>query len=566
MKHIVYTILFAVLAVQVFSQEVDEKTASVVAERFFLNNYGHKASVENVIVKQYKGHESIYYCNMDRGGWVAVPANRNLNPVVAHSDEGSVDLNNAPQVFLDWMEQYEFVADIAREQKWNKEDRHKKWDELLSDDFEEQNVLKSYINYTELISSKWGQSFPNYGGSSVLGYNSWMPENTSCNDDGNGRCPAGCVAVAIGQIMNYWGYSTGDYSDFNWWTMHDSLDTRHSNYDIEQASVSYLLKRVGDRTSMNYCKDGRCYSGTDTHEYAPYALENFGYKDDMDYKRKALYTYNQWVNILKTEILAERPVLYRYIDHHAFVCDGYRSSNDNFHFNFGWRGDCDMWVDFEDIDNYDCQHCSDYTSLLKHACFINIRPNVLSAINLTNKTISTPSNATWSTNTTYQAKNYISAAGNSTTVTIMDNASCRFVAGDSIILKPGFHAQPGSSLLCKIFKRPTLKEGDLTESGEFSIITYSDDEDNETLLDNDTANSFEVYPNPAKNEITITLKKSKEKDLTLIQVYNSVGLQMYEKTTVKPTITVDVSAFPIGQYIINVKNNSKIYCKSFIKQ
>ncbi|MBR5434203.1 MAG: C10 family peptidase [Bacteroidales bacterium] len=401
MKHIVYTILFAILAAQAFSQDVDEKTARVVAERFFLKNYGHKASVENVIVKQYKGHESIYYCNLDRGGWVAVPANRNLNPVVAHSDEGSVDLSEAPQVFLDWMEQYEFVADVAREQKWNKEDRHEKWEELLSDDFDEQNVLKSYINYTELTSSKWGQSFPNYGGNYVLGYNSWMPTSSSCD---NGRCPAGCVAVAIGQIMNYWGYSTGDYSDFNWWTMHDSLDTRHSNYDIEQASVSYLLKRIGDRTSMNYCRDGDCSSGTDTQEYAPYALENFGYKDDMDYKRKALHTYNQWVNILKTEILAERPVLYCYIGRHSFLCDGYDSSNDNFHFNFGWNGDCDMWVDFEDIDNYNCQYCSEYSSLIKHACIVNIRPNVSSAISLTNKTISTPSSATWPTNTTYQAK------------------------------------------------------------------------------------------------------------------------------------------------------------------
>ena len=131
MKYVVYTILFALLAVQVFSQEVDEKTASVVAERFFLKNYGTKASVENVLVKQYKGHESLFYCNMDKGGWVAVPANRNLNPVVAHSDEGHIDLYDGPDAFWDWMEQYEFVADIAMQEKWHKEDRHKKWDELL---------------------------------------------------------------------------------------------------------------------------------------------------------------------------------------------------------------------------------------------------------------------------------------------------------------------------------------------------------------------------------------------------------------------------------------------------
>lgn len=561
MKYVVYTILFALLAVQVFSQEVDEKTASVVAERFFLKNYGTKASVENVLVKQYKGHESLFYCNMDKGGWVAVPANRNLNPVVAHSDEGHIDLYDGPDAFWDWMEQYEFVVDMAMQEKWHKEDRHKKWDELLVDDFDELNVLKSYVNHSELLSSRWGQSIPNSGETSILGYNSWMPTNSSCI---NGKCPAGCVAVAIGQIMNYWGYSTGDYSDFNWWTMPDSLDYSNStNYDEEQASVSYLLKRIGDRTSMTYCGNNECSSDTDTQEYAPYALENFGYKDDMDYKRKALHTYNQWVNILKTEILAERPVLYRYIGRHSFVCDGYDSSNDNFHFNFGWNGSHNYWIDFEDIyDIPNCNLCQNYTSLIKHACIVNIRPNVSSAISLTNKTIFTPSSATWPTNTTYQAKSYISAAGNSTTVTIMDNASCRFVAGDSIILKPGFHAQPGSSLFCKIFRKPTLKEGYLTTTDDLPVITYSDE-----ALDEKSNNNriFEIYPNPAKNEITISFKNLEEKELNLIQIYNSIGLPMFEQKTINSTIIVDVSTFPVGPYVIKVKNNSKIYCKSFLK-
>ena len=147
----------------------------------------------------------------------------------------------------------------------------------------------------------------------------------------------------------------------------------------------------------------------------------------------------------------------------------------------------------------------------------------------------------------------------------MDSSSCRFIAGDSVLLKPGFHAQAGTSLLCKIFKRPALKEGDLTASDDFSIITYSDDKNNENTFENEIANLFEVYPNPAKNEIIISLKKSKEKDITLIQIYNSIGVQMFERTTDKLSITVDVSGFPIGQYIINAKNNSKIYCKSFIK-
>lgn len=561
MKYVVYTILFALLAVQVFSQEVDEKTARIVAEHFFLKNYGTKASVENVHVKQYKGHESLFYCNMDKGGWVAIPANRNLNPVVAHSDEGSVDLNNAPQVFLDWMEQYEFVVDVAMQENWNNEDRHKKWEEFLDETFEEQYLLKSYVDYTELISSNWAQSYSNYG--CGANYNILMPESfcaTECF-----HCDAGCVAVAIGQIMNYWGYATGGYANFDWWNMPNELSLYSPNLSEEQTAISYLFKRIGDRVDMDYCINSLCESGA-YPEDAEYAFERFGYKDDMDYKRKALHTYNQWVNILKTEILAERPVLYNYQGKHSFVCDGYRSYNDNFHFNFGWNGDCNTWVDFEDIDDYNCQHCPEYSSLSNHTCLVNIRPNVSSIINLINTTISTSSGDSWAKNLTYQAKNYISVAGSNTTVTVTDSATCRLIAGDSIILKPGFHTQAGASLLCKVYKKPTLKDYHTSQVENFSVITYNDENSIDEISKQQTEDFFKILPNPAKNEITITLQENKEKNVFLFLIFNSTGVKVYERNTSNSNMTIDISQFPKGQYIVNIKTQSKTYSGSFIKQ
>ena len=539
-----------------FRRKLTKRRQAVVAERFFLKNYGTKASVENVLVKQYKGHESLFFCNMDKGGWVAVPANRNLNPVVAHSDEGSVNLDNAPQVFLDWMEQYEFVVDVAMQEKWLKEDRHKKWDELLADDFDDQNVLKSYVNHTVLISSRWSQTRNNQ--SSCIGYNRLMPVNNNCDC---GLTAAGCVAVAIGQIMNYWGYATGSYADFDWWNMPDALNHQNNpNYDVESIAISYLLKRDGELVDMTY----GCSSSADTKD-ADEVFLHFGYKDDLDYKRKIWHTYNSWVNILKSEILAERPILYRYIGSHSFVCDGYDSSNDNFHFNLGW-GDYQLynncWVDFEDID--DLEECSNYSNLSNHACWVGIRPNVSTVINLSNKTIYTPSLQPFATNSTYQAKSAIIAAGGSTSVSVMDSSTCRFIAGDSIVLKPGFHAQAGTSLLCKIFKRPALKSSDILEVNDLSI-TYSDEDSSDDSTINNTGVLFDIYPNPAKNEITIDLKNMAKNSLCLIQIYNSNGIQVYEQSANNSIITVDVSTFSIGQYIINVKSNSKIYCKSFIK-
>lgn len=554
MKYVVYTILFALLAVQVFSQEVDEKTASVVAEHFFLKNYGTKASVEDVLVKQYKGHESLFFCNMDKGGWVAVPANRNLNPVVAHSDEGHIDLYDGPDAFWDWMEQYEFVVDVAIQEKWHKEDRHKKWDELLDEAFEDKYLLKSYVNHTILISTRWRQAEA-YGGH-CPGYNTVL-QNIGCSSC-EGKPKAGCVAVAIGQIMNYWGYSTGTYSDFDWWNMPDTLIyENNANFNRESQAISYLLKRIGDRVSMVY----GCSNSDANMSRADYALEKFGYKDNMSRKLKATHTYNAWVNILKTEILAERPLLYSAGDH-VFVCDGYDSENDNFHFNLGLAIDKTTWYDFEDLG--DIENHSEYGYVIIHSCFVGIQPNVSANVSLSNLTIQTTSSDTWTTNNTYQAKNCISVAGNNTTVSILDSSSCRFIAGDSIVLKPGFHAQAGTSLLCKIFKRPALKSSDILELNDLSI-TYSDEDSSDDSTINNIGVLFDIYPNPTKNEITIDLKSMAENSLCLIQIYNSNGIQVYEQSANNSIITIDVSTFPIGQYIINVKSNSKIYCKSFIK-
>ncbi len=558
MKYVVYTISFAVLAVQVFSQEVDEKTAKIVAEHFFLKNYGTKASVENVLVKQYKGHESLFFCNMDKGGWVAVPANRNLNPVVAHSDEGHIDLYDGPDAFWDWMEQYEFVADIAMQEKWHKEDRQKKWDDLLDEAFEDKYLLKSYVDYTELLSTEWGQSRTNDNTYHCPGYNVLMP-NIGC-DTCAGHTKAGCVAVAVGQIMNYWGYSTGTYSDFDWWDMPNYLyASNNSNFYKESHAISYLFKRIGDRVSMVY----GCEESDANMSRADYALEKFGYKDNMSRKLKATHTYNAWVNILKTEILAERPLLYSAGDH-VFVCDGYRTENDEFHFNLGWAWGWGVWYDFEDLG--EINNHSEFGYTIIHSCFVGIQPNVSANVSLSNLTIQTTSSDTWTTNNTYQAKNYISAAGNNTTVSVLDSSSCRFIAGDSIVLKPGFHAHAGTSLLCKIFKRPALKSSEILELNDLSITSYSDEDSSNDSANNNTCVLYDIYPNPTKNEITIDLKNMAENSLCLIQIYNSNGIQVYEQSANNSIITIDVSTFPIGQYIINVKSNSKIYCKSFIKK
>ena len=66
----------------------------------------------------------------------------------------------------------------------------------------------------------------------------------------------------------------------------------------------------------------------------------FGYKSTLQGVYKDDYTNTNWINLLKTELNARRPIIYAGFGNdggHAFVCDGY-DTNNYFHFNWGWGG------------------------------------------------------------------------------------------------------------------------------------------------------------------------------------------------------------------------------------
>ena len=69
----------------------------------------------------------------------------------------------------------------------------------------------------------------------------------------------------------------------------------------------------------------------------------FGYKNTLQGVHKSNYTDSNWINLLKIELDARRPVIYAGRGNeggHAFVCDGY-DNNNYFHFNWGWSGQND---------------------------------------------------------------------------------------------------------------------------------------------------------------------------------------------------------------------------------
>lgn len=202
-----------------------------------------------------------------------------------------------------------------------------------------------------LLTSSWDQSSP---------YNNLCPvvteEGAELGYALGSRYSAGCVPVAIGQIMRYWRWpesTTGtvygkDFSGhtYDWDNM---LDDYSQGYNATQAdAVAKLLADVGTAMGTHYGAP----TGSST-TFSPLALiENFGFHLDC--------TTLSGINALslKDAIIAEltenRPVPYAggvEGSSHALVCDGYTDKS-YFHFNYGWGGSFDGWYKLSSVPRY----------------------------------------------------------------------------------------------------------------------------------------------------------------------------------------------------------------------
>lgn len=74
---------------------------------------------------------------------------------------------------------------------------------------------------------------------------------------------------------------------------------------------------------------------------------------------------------------------------------------------------------------------------------------------------------------------------------------------------------------------------------------------------------FQVYPNPANDQIAITAESTLEN--ATINIYTISGKLVLSKSNLKATPIIDVSQLETGNYIIKVINDAAIYTERFVK-
>lgn len=230
----------------------------------------------------------------------------------------------------------------------------------------------TYQPVAEILTTKWNQWSP---------YNNYAPALKLY--DGQ-KAPAGCVAIAMAQVMNHHQYpASAQFEGFykqegvsdeayqgNVNTIYSWPYKDYYNYYYEEGSneaikvsgslregnlVATLCRDCAYAVDMTYTHDG---SGAQSYNLAQNMIDHFAYsKVGCHLYDRAYYTSDEWHALVYNELMMGYPLIYSGYDPapngggHAFIADGIDAEG-LVHVNWGWAGHYNGFFDM-DLMNYD---------------------------------------------------------------------------------------------------------------------------------------------------------------------------------------------------------------------
>lgn len=345
-----------------FGKRVDEQTAKTVGSNFLISMGINGIAGSADLSKAYEAVANVngtaitayfVFNFVGHNGFVMVAADDIIEPILAYSSEAPFNINNMSPAAKDWVEGYQNqITYVIQNQIPSQPGVADSWSHLMKTpirNFGAKTTVTFPSSSSWLLTTTWDQA-PNY--------------NYLCPGSGASKAVTGCVATAMAQVMKYWNwptvgtglhtYTPASYSaltanfgntTYNWSGMPNSISSNNN-------AIGTLMLHCGISVDMNY---GSSSSGAYViHEYSPslhcteYALKTyFRYKSTLKgLSRSATasgtpaISQSDWVNYLKNELNAQRPVIYSgqgTSGGHAWVADGYDASG-LMHFNWGWGG------------------------------------------------------------------------------------------------------------------------------------------------------------------------------------------------------------------------------------
>jgi hypothetical protein len=357
MKKILVLAFIAILPILSLAGNIPLSVAKTVARNFYAErslqtspaDYASIQVTGSSFVKNESNRILYYVININKGGFVLVSASDNTVPVLGYAFTGlfNKDFCNISS----WMKHYEDQLSLAIDNKQlPSENIINQWKRLGTSDPAQLLDLKASASVSPLLVSKWNQD--SY-------YNGLCPPDPAGPD---GRCYAGCVATAMGQLMYYYrfpaqGQGSYSYVHPDYGTIAAGFDTTYYDWNgmpsfINKPNnpIATLLFHLGVSVDMDYGPDG---SGMWNHK-AAYSLKTyFKYGPETQYYFRDSISID-WDSILVANLDQRKPLYYagwagiQSTDGHAFVCDGYQEP-DFFHFNWGWGGQADGYFYLDNL-------------------------------------------------------------------------------------------------------------------------------------------------------------------------------------------------------------------------
>jgi len=322
---------------------VDVDTAERVASNFYVEAFDKSLGdydIEKAIIREEAADTVFYIFNLHPGGFVMVAAENVVSPILGYSLEQSYESQDHPPQLDMLLRSYaDQILFIRNEGLSGSRDIDDEWSRLSVD--------------KELFLARDGprEVAPLLD---PIGWNQGSPWNGQCPADASGpggHAWAGCVAVAMAQVMKYWSHpliGEGSYSyywspygtisaDFGLTTYHWNSMLNHYPSD----ATALLLFHGGVGAGMEYGPSGSSATVGLGNPSALTALENFfQYDTEAHFELKSNYETEVWEEMIRTDLDNGRPLIYRGgygAGGHAFNIDGYQDTN-WFHINWGWGG------------------------------------------------------------------------------------------------------------------------------------------------------------------------------------------------------------------------------------
>jgi len=408
----------------------------------------------------------------DNKGFVIVSGEDATKTILGYADEGCFRTDNMPENVQYWLNFYQQEIEAVRA------------------------VSASSAALTEVSALAAGTTTvaPLLGG---IKWNQSDPFNLLCPWDkgANKHALAGCVAVAMAQIMKYhqwpvtgtgkfsytdvtYGLQSADFgkTTYDWDNMLGSYVSGAT--DNQDAAVATLIYQCGVAVSMAYSTAG---SSSNISKAASAFVNYFGYDAEIQRHERPNYTSDEWNNIIKKELDNLRPVFFTANSEtggHAFVCDGY-DSNSLFHINWGWGGSSNGYFELSSLSTNNPgvvgaapEYCY-YQSILASIHKADAINRVTNQLVVYKPGVSSSVNSVPKINTNFSVSFYFANMGTDTTIAQ---------------LAVGF-IKEGSKTITKLNENsaPTLTT---LANGTFSSKTYS----LSNISGMSTAGKYRLYP------------------------------------------------------------------------